>query len=430
MMHLNPLREAERLPRLQPLALTALRLVWVLVFILYAAVYVAEVPVLLAQYNHLTGLALRMGFQEWSSGGMRTAIQDAGLTIEGLAGYRLALKLVYTIGFVALGLLIFWRRSDEWIGLFTSGFLITFGFIPGYVFNDANLNPVLAGSLRVMVGLPWFGFFLFYFIYPNGRFVPRWTVVWSLPLLFIMVTASLYASPDQAPAWFVPFVFISFGLAVWAQIYRYVRAADGLQRAQVRWILLAAGVIAGLEIMGQGLVPAMFPALAQETATGLTYGLMLETAVLLFLILPFALTIAILRYRLWDIDLLIRRTLVYAVLTALLALAYLGSILALQSIVGVFAGGGKTPLVTVLSTLLIAALFVPLRRWVQAIIDRRFFRRKYDAARTVAAFGAALRDETNLEQLSAHLTAVVDEAMQPESVGLWLAPGAKAKSGA
>src|SRR6185436_4247941 len=111
------------------------------------------------------------------------------------------------------------------------------------------------------------------------------------------------------------------------------------------------------------LEPALFPALAQETATGLAYGLMLEAARLLFLILPFALTMAILRYRLWDIDILVRRTLVYAALTALLALAYLGSIVALQSIVGVFAAGGSTPLVTVLSTLLIAALFVPLRRW-------------------------------------------------------------------
>jgi hypothetical protein len=137
---------------------------------------------------------------------------------------------------------------------------------------------------------------------------------------------------------------------------------------------------------------------------------------------------AILRYRLWDIDILIRRTLVYAVLTALLALGYLGSILALQSIVGVFAGQDNTPLVTVLSTLLIAALFVPLRRRVQAVIDQRFYRRKYDAARTLAAFGAALRDETNLEQLSAHLTAVVDETMQPQSLGLWLKAAAKAKA--
>lgn len=137
--------------------------------------------------------------------------------------------------------------------------------------------------------------------------------------------------------------------------------------------------------------------------------------------IPVSIGIAILRCRLWDIDVLIRRTLIYAVLTALLALAYFGSVVVLQNLFGAVTGQRETPLVTVLSTLVIAALFVPVRRRVQAFIDRRFYRRKYDAARTLAAFGTALRDETDLDQLTAHLTAVVDEAMQPDSVGLWLA---------
>jgi len=138
------------------------------------------------------------------------------------------------------------------------------------------------------------------------------------------------------------------------------------------------------------------------------------------LFVPVSICIAILRYRLFDIDILIRRTLVYAVLTGLLALAYFGLVVVLQNTFSALTGQAQSTLVTVISTLMIAALFVPLRRRVQAVIDRRLYRRKYDAARTLAAFGASLRDETDLWQLSAHLTDVVDETMQPQSIGVWL----------
>jgi hypothetical protein len=130
--------------------------------------------------------------------------------------------------------------------------------------------------------------------------------------------------------------------------------------------------------------------------------------------------IAILKYRLYDIDLLIRRTLIYGVLTALLALVYLGAVIALQTVFTALTGAARSELVTVLSTLVIAALFIPLRNRLQAAIDRRFYRRKYDAARTLAQFSGALRDEVDLDDLSAHLVDAVDETMQPESVSLWL----------
>jgi hypothetical protein len=140
---------------------------------------------------------------------------------------------------------------------------------------------------------------------------------------------------------------------------------------------------------------------------------------LLILLLPLTFGVAILRYRLWDIDLLIRRTLVYALLTAGLAGVYFLSVVVLHTLVGALTGESSSVLVTVLSTLAIAALFTPLRRRVQAFIDRRFYRRKYDAARTLATFGAALRDEVDLTSLEARLVAAVDETMQPAHVGLW-----------
>jgi hypothetical protein len=141
------------------------------------------------------------------------------------------------------------------------------------------------------------------------------------------------------------------------------------------------------------------------------------------LLIPLSFGIAILRYRLYDIDIIINRTLVYGSLTALLALLYIGLIVALQALVGALTGTlSQQPLVIVTSTLVIAALFQPLRRGIQNIIDRRFYRRKYDAARTVAEFDATLRNEVDLQQLSEHLVAVVQETMQPAHISLWLRP--------
>jgi hypothetical protein len=123
---------------------------------------------------------------------------------------------------------------------------------------------------------------------------------------------------------------------------------------------------------------------------------------------------------LWDIDVIIRRTLIYSALSAVLAAAYLGTVVLLQAASRLATGQGQNSLVVVLSTLAIAALFGPVRSRVQSAIDRRFYRRKYDAARTLASFAASARDETDLDQLSTHLVRVIDQTMQPAHVGLWL----------
>jgi hypothetical protein len=139
--------------------------------------------------------------------------------------------------------------------------------------------------------------------------------------------------------------------------------------------------------------------------------------------IPVAIGVAILKYHLYDIDLVINRTLVYGVLTAVLALIYFGGVTATQAISRSLTGQEEQPqLVIVTSTLVIAALFNPLRRRIQAFIDRRFYRRKYDAAKTLEAFSAKLRDETDLDALTGELIGVVGETMQPAHVSLWLRP--------
>ena len=139
------------------------------------------------------------------------------------------------------------------------------------------------------------------------------------------------------------------------------------------------------------------------------------------LLIPASIGIAILRYRLFDIDLIIRKTLQYAALSALLALVYFGSVVLLQTVVGQ-ATDAQSPLVIVVSTLLIAALFAPLRKRVQTAVDRRFYRQKYDAQQVLAQFAITARDETDMDKLTAELVRVVQETMQPEQVSVWLKP--------
>jgi hypothetical protein len=164
-----------------------------------------------------------------------------------------------------------------------------------------------------------------------------------------------------------------------------------------------------------------------DAVTEVVSSVMIPMQVLLFVIIPVTLGISILRYRLWDIDILIRRTLQYTLLTGLLALAYFGGVVVLQAIFSPLTGQTNSPLVTVITTLGIAALFNPLRIRVQNFIDRRFFRQKYNAEQALAQFAVTARDEVEMEKLAAALQSVVQETMQPDQVSIWLRPPQNSK---
>jgi len=276
-------------------------------------------------------------------------------------------------------------------------------------------------------------------LFPDGRPPShRWRPVgWlgGLSIGLICVLTSIVLWPERGPALVRPGAFASeveewrsalldwmytlalpllllagFG-AVISLLVRF-RRARGDERQQIKWFASAAALsLVWISVFGQ------------SNFGGLPGAIVALSVLLVITSIPVATGIAILRYRLYDIDLLINRTLVYGSLTAMLALLYFGGVATTQAIFGALSGQEEQPqLAVVVSTLAIAALFTPLRRRIQGFIDRRFYRRKYDARKTLEAFSAKLRDETDLDALRDDLVGVVGETMQPAHVSMWLRP--------
>ncbi len=203
-------------------------------------------------------------------------------------------------------------------------------------------------------------------------------------------------------------------------MYRYRKVSTPEERQQTKWVVFAFGIFIG-SLPLSFVLPAIFPTLAVGTPAGFWWEFVNNGVVscLVPALLPLAIGASILRYRLWDIDLVIRRTLVYGALTATLALVYFGSVLLLQMLSKALTGQ-QSPVVTVISTLLIAALFSPLRQRIQNDIDRRFYRQKYNAEQALVEFANYARNETELSALTERLTLIVQETMQPSTLVIWL----------
>jgi len=270
-------------------------------------------------------------------------------------------------------------------------------------------------------------------LFPNGELPSsRWRwLAWLSVLVAIAGAVWVALSPgaivnlgsirnplgiEGLPSGYKPVQTIMFALLFVAAVSTLVlrlRRARGIEHQQIKWPAYTAVVAAGGSVLTETI----------SEAIGLRWlewaGFVVVIATLVGF--PISIGIAIVRYRLYEIDTLINRTLVYALLTAILAAVYFGGIVVLQSIFVVLTGE-KSTLAVVAFTLAIAALFNPLRRRVQALVDRRFYRRKYDARKTLETFSVRLRDETDLDALNAELVGVVRETMQPEHVSMWLRP--------
>jgi hypothetical protein len=368
--------------------------------------------------TQLTGRTLTITRLVWFSLSLLIAgLYIWALRLWDLSGDDIPFNILMPLGYFAIGLFIFWRKSDDLMGLLTSFMLIFFG---PYGLSGANIivseQPGWETFGAVMVSIGSVVLFFYLFLFPDGRFVPRW-MRWFALVLSTLTVISIFVPiwPNLA----VIAILLVAVIGLLSQIYRYAWVSTPTQRQQTKWVLIGLSgpilVVFLWLILGTPLSTQMpgFQLLGSIIPINYTFAL-------LALLFPLTLAFSILRYRLWDIDLLIRRTLVYAVLTALLLLLYFGSVVLLQQIFRSLTGQ-DSPIVIVISTLAIAALFSPLRRRVQNTIDRRFYRRKYDAQQALAAFAATARDEVELAQLAAELIQVVDESMQPSHTSLWLA---------
>lgn len=334
-------------------------------------------------------------------------------------GFLAALCVAVSVVYWLLGLLIFWRKSQEPIGLLVSLLLVLFGSTGFIGFNLTVQTPPLFQFLAQFIThwLMWPAMLVFFFTFPTGRFTPRWTWAAFVPFFVVAMLATIPGYPDLVP--FIALILASL-LPVGVQTYRYVWVYNAVQRQQTRWFVFGLSVVFLLILIQGILEEAAKISIAANSWYQLLYG---PFWLIPWTLLLLAVSIPILRYRLWEIDVIINRTLVYGSLTLLLGSLYVGLILALQTLMKAITGDlSEEPLVIVSSTLVIAALFRPLRQRIQDFIDRRFYRRKYDAAKIMAAFSHSLRHEVELEQLREQLLAVVQETMQPAFVSLWISP--------
>ena len=350
-------------------------------------------------------------------------LQQLGLSPGFLAVYQIGWDVGTTLIYTALAALIFWRRSVDRMALFCAYMLVLFGGATYTGLLDIGLRTVtpawywLVGGLELLaqVSVP-----TFFLLFPSGRFVPRWTqwsvLVYVLYEVWYVFLSTAYLGQLTGVSSLV-FAVLILGL-VGLQIYRYRRVSTFRERQQTKWVVFGLAVALGGFALFLIIVNLFHPLKSPNLSEA---GVLLPTTVTygLLLFIPISIAFAILRSRLYDIDTIINKALVYGSLTGLLAAVYAALIIGLQALVRGLTNQDSNVAI-VISTLAIAALFQPLRRRLQNLIDRRFYRRKYDAVRTLEAFSATLRNEVDLATLSEHLVAVVQETMQPTHVSLWL----------
>jgi hypothetical protein len=401
--------------------LTFARVAWVAFFAISLVAMTVAIPARWQELIHPSPLLL-------------ANLNSLGWSVTGYAVYTLFSEVIFTAAYLGVALIIFARRSNERMALFSSLMLVAFGV------GNQTITPII-GTLRVypygnllfsLFGyLAWVTFTQFPYLFPSGRYIPRWAIIPALIWFLICIPWNFMTGSALDPLTWPPVVFGPLLLGLYisflvSQVYRYRRVSNAVERQQTKWVLytLAAAIVTVLTLgswffiyddtLLNFLVAGMPPVPEAFLSVTIYQGL----ARLCFLLLPLGFAFSILRYRLWDIDVIIRKTLVYGALTVLLALVYFGGVTLLGNLLTA-ASGQQSAIVIVVTTLAIAAMFNPLRRRVQDFIDRRFYRKKYDAEKFLANFATVARDEVDIIQLRRALLSVVEETIQPTALSLW-----------
>jgi hypothetical protein len=419
--------------RLHGWALLAARLALGAAFLLTLILFALSVPFEHARDASLCRSAPCEGLQ--LDAPSAATLHGLGLALDVYAGYVVTTEVLLVVVYAGVAALIAWRRPADRAALLAAATLLTCAV---GAFNPSlsalrGAQPVWTLPIVLLTAVGGVGFICFCYAFPDGRFVPRWTrwaaLGWSLLYLPHAVLPTSRWDVGALPP-VAQFAFWACFLATVAaaQVYRYRRVSSPLQRQQAKWVLLDL-VVGGLGLVGLTVIAlAVRVSVPRSAASALVIAALfgLPVLYLAFLCIPISIVVAMLRHRLFDVDVLLNRTLVYGTLTAALALVYVVCVVAFQALLGP-AGllGGlalarDSQVAIVASTLVSAALVRPVRRRLQAFIDRRFYRRKYSAEKTLAAFGATLRQEVDLSELCEGLVAVVQETMHPAHVSLWL----------
>lgn len=342
-----------------------------------------------------------------------------------------ALALVVECGVMLLyclnAALIYSRRADDWLALITAAGLASFALhITPTLHTWMGDDPtnILIGTLAKGVGLGLA--FLFLYLFPGGYYSPGWMRLFFL--VWIAWVALWLVNPDSVFSFRDPYtidvkgftlLMLWWGIGIFSQIYRFVYVSGPVERQQTKYVTFGATIV----VIGYSAYVPLREAMARLPDPALAQMVFQMIAPYVFLIMvgaiPLTITFSILRYRLWDIDLLIRRTLIYSTLSATLVVIYVLLVISLQAVVSGWMQGLPNYALAG-TTLAVVAMINPLRRRIQVGIDRRFYRRKYDAEKLVMSFGASLRDEVEIDRLAFRLLDAAEETLQPARVELWL----------
>jgi hypothetical protein len=350
------------------------RAVWVFIVTLALLLFVASIPGYISNVLNL-GQADWLGSRVEAPAGLVFVVELLGVLIS----------ITSALVCLTLASVLFLRKSEDWMVIFISSYLLVYGTVLVGPLETAEAFYPWWPSLAVDVIQPLFftmPTIALFVLFPDGRFVPTWTrwlIIVSIPL----TVATLYVPPSYLWA-LVGMIVVA---AMYAQVYRYRYVSTPPERQQTKWVVF--GILLWLVLLGLLSVPYSIELNLPPGSPLPWWTLVGSTGWSLTLtLLPLSLSIAVLRYRLYEIDILINRTLVYGSLTALLVAAYFGGVTGAQAIFRTLTGQEQQPqLAIVASTLLIAALFNPLRRRIQSFIDRRFYRRKYNAQKTLRSLG-------------------------------------------